>query len=57
MIRSHGVTQGDEESIVWKTKKVRVSVRGRKETVVKKNDETMTWCHARRRRVNWVENL
>ncbi len=33
---SHGVTQGDEESIGWKTYKVRVRVRGRKERLEKR---------------------
>jgi hypothetical protein len=36
MRSSHGVTQGDEESIGWKTKKVRVRVRGRKDRLEKK---------------------
>ena len=33
------VTQGDEESIGWKTKKVRVRVNGKKEKVGKISDE------------------
>ena len=36
MRSSHGVTQGDEESIGWKTNKVRVRVRGRNERVEKR---------------------
>jgi hypothetical protein len=46
---SHGVTQGDEESIGWKTNRLELGLEGEKRGWGRQAMNIITWCRTRRR--------